>query len=105
GGAPVDVPHGVTHAVLRELLEICALAALLIGLDADFLQPMVASEPRIPRNLRKVGVNTPTFQRSKAFEQIAKAPTRSNADVSRLEPRFATACRCHQIGELDPGAF
>ena len=45
---------GVADAVFGELLEVGALPALLVALDADFLQAPVAGEPGVAGHLREV---------------------------------------------------
>src|SRR4051812_35246438 len=58
-GLPVDVAHRISVAIFGELLEVRALATLLVGLDADFLEPAVAGEPRVTCHLREVRIAAP----------------------------------------------
>ena len=53
--------HGVTVAVLRELLEVRALAALVKRLDADLLQTPVPGQPRVARNLGEIRIHAAHF--------------------------------------------
>src|SRR4051812_13589946 len=56
-GFPVDAPDRIAIAIFGQLLEVRAFAALLEGLDADFLQATVASEPRVTRDLREIRIH------------------------------------------------
>jgi hypothetical protein len=80
-GAPVDVPHRIADAVLGQLLEVGAFAALLIGLDADFLQAPVAGQPRILRHLREVGEHAPGLDGAKPFEHFTQPESRFQSHV------------------------
>src|SRR5688572_31311235 len=69
---PVYVPHRIAVAVFGELLEIGTFAALLVSLDADFLQSPVAGQPGITRDLREIGIGTPRFTVAGALQHLAE---------------------------------
>ena len=90
--------------VLGELLEVGALSAKLMRLDADFLQPMRAGQPRVARHLGEVRVDAALFGGAEPLEQHAQAETRTDADVCRREGDSAPQRRRRIVGRLDARA-
>ena len=84
-GAPVHVAHRIADAVLGQLLEVRAFAALLVGLDADFLQAAIARKPRVPCHLGEVGVDTAHLVGAEPLEQLAQPPARADPHIRRRE--------------------
>ena len=73
-----------------ELLEVGAFAALLVGLDADFLQAAIARQPGVARHLREVGVDAPHLVGAEPLEQLAQPQrerTRTSAGANVTSPR------------------
>ncbi|HTU62231.1 MAG TPA: hypothetical protein VMF89_27420, partial [Polyangiales bacterium] len=87
------MPHRIAVAILRELLEIRALAALLKGLDPDLLQPPIAGEPGIARNLLEIRKHAPLFARTQPLQQLAETEAGAHMHVRRLEYDFASPRR------------
>src|SRR5262245_8353399 len=75
------MPDRVAHVVLGQLLEVGALAAALIRLDADLLQAAIARQPGVARNLGEVGIDAPDLRRAELFQQLAQSPARPDAYV------------------------
>ena len=101
-GLPVDVAHRIAVAVLGELLEVGAFAALLVGLDADFLQPAVAREPGITRHLREVGVRAPRLGFAERVPAARSRPsTRADAQIGGRKVDFAAPRRHGLVGDVD----
>ena len=98
---PVDVAHRIADAVLGQLLEVGALAALLVGLDADFLQAAIAGQPGVARDLREVGIDAARLVGAEPLEQLAQSPARADAHVRRRERHLAAPRRGHRVGGLD----
>ncbi len=99
-GFPVDVPHRIAVAIFRELLEIRALAALLVGLDTDFLKATVAGKPRVTRDLLKIRIHAPFFSFAQPLHQLAEAEARAHLYIRRLEHHFATTRRRNGVAHL-----
>ena len=71
---PVDVPHRVANPVFRQLLEVGALPAPLVALDADLLQAAIAGQPRVAGDLRKIGIDAPRLAGPDPLEQLDQPP-------------------------------
>ncbi len=99
--SPVDVPHRVADAVLGQLLEVGAAAALLIGLDADFLQAPIAGQPGVARDLARNQGTRDAVGWAEPFPQLAQPPARSDAHVGGRERDFAPQRRHDAVGRLD----
>jgi hypothetical protein len=94
------VPHGVAAAILGELLEVRAFAALVVRLDADLGQTTIAGQPRIARDLREVGVHATRLLVAETLDQLPQTPLRAEAYIGRSEPHFAASRRRHGVREL-----
>jgi hypothetical protein len=64
------VPYGIADAILGQLLEVRAFAALLKGLDTDFGEPSIAGEPGTPRDVSEVRLDAPPFRRPELAQQV-----------------------------------
>src|SRR6185436_753241 len=69
---PVDMPNRVAVAILGELLEVGALAALHERLDADLLEPPVAGQPCIARDLGEIGIDAARLGDTEPYPQVAQ---------------------------------
>jgi len=73
------VTHRVAIAIFRELLEVGSFTALLVRLDPDLLQPAVAGQPRVARNLREIRVD----RRTSSFPSRSKSSQQPHCERSR----------------------
>ena len=88
--SPVDMPDRIAGAVVGELFEVRAFAALLVGLDADFLQAAVAGQPRVARELGEVGIDARVSVGTDPLEELQKPQrdrTRMSAGENVTSPR------------------
>ena len=101
---PVDVPNRIAVAILGELLEVRALAALLKRLDADFLQPPVAGEPCVARDLGEIRIHAAHLGRRRGARASSHKPsterTRASAGANVISPRRVGVTRVRRIDAL-----
>ncbi len=86
---PVDVPQRIADAVFRQLFEVRAFAAALIGLDAELLQAAVAGEPGVARDLGEVWKYAPGLSLAQPLEQLAQSKPGSDMDIRGLQGYIA----------------
>ncbi len=101
GGLPVDVAQRIADAVLGQLFEVSSLAATLVGLDAEFLQTLVAGEPGIAAHLGEVGKHTTGYRVAQALEQLAQAEAGADVEIGRPEGYIAALRRLHLVPDLE----